>query len=370
MNFERTTIDERETWNQALLDLPSPHVLQSWDWGELKAEHGWTPKRYLWRSESGQPRAAAQLLTRRADLPVGTLQVRYIPRGPALDWSDPEIRPVVLRDLEAWAKEPGVIQLKIDPDLPLGFGVPGKDDAEGNPIGALIEAALEVAGWRRSPEQIQFRNTMILDLDRPEDEIMADMKQKTRYNVRLAGRRGVEVRRGTEADLETMYAMYAETAQRDGFTIRGPQYYMEAWGRFLEHGLAQPLIAEVESEPVAGLVVYRFGDRAWYLFGMSIDKHRDKMPNYLLQWEAMRWAKEHGCREYDLWGAPDEFNQDDPMWGVYRFKRGFMARVVRTLGAWDYTSRPVLYTLYHKALPPLLSVMRALGRRRTASELH
>lgn len=370
MSIERSAPTDRESWNRALLDLPGPHLLQSWDWGELKAQHGWQPERILWREGSGRPLAAAQVLTRRADLPLGSLRVRYVPRGPILDWSNSEIRPVVLRDLEALADDPGVIQLKIDPDLPVGFGVPGEDDAEPNPIGQLLQAALEVAGWRPSPEQIQFRNTMILELSRPEDEILADMKQKTRYNVRLAGRRGVEIRRGAEDDFETLYAMYAETAERDGFVIRGADYYRAAWGLFLKQGLAQPLIAEVEGEAVAGLVAYRFGPRAWYLYGMSIDKHREKMPNYLLQWEAIRWAKENGCQEYDLWGAPDTFTKEDPMWGVYRFKRGFRARVVRTLGAWDFTSRPLLHTLYHQALPPILKVLRRLGRRRVASELH
>ncbi len=370
MALERGSPADREAWNDALLNLPQPHLLQSWDWGELKAQHGWKPERILWRETSGRTLAAAQVLTRRADLPLGSLRVRYVPRGPLLDWSDSETRSQVLWDLESLADETGVIQLKIDPDLPVGFGVPGEDGAEPHPIGQLLQAALEVAGWRRSPERIQFRNTMILDLTRTEDDILADMKQKTRYNVRLAGRRGVEIRRGTREDMDLLYEMYAETAQRDGFVIRDADYYHAAWGQFLEKGLAQPLIAEVQGEAVAGLVVYRFGARAWYLYGMSIDKHREKMPNYLLQWEAIRWAKDHGCEEYDLWGAPDTFSKEDPMWGVYRFKRGFQARVVRTLGAWDFTTRPLLHTLYHRALPPVLEVMRRLARRRVASELH
>jgi lipid II:glycine glycyltransferase (peptidoglycan interpeptide bridge formation enzyme) len=183
--------------------------------------------------------------------------------------------------------------------------------------------------------------------------------------MRLAGRRGVEVRRGSIEDLDLLYRMYAETSVRDGFVIRHEEYYADAWGSFIEAGMAQPFIAEVEGQPVAGLIAYRFSETAYYLYGMSIDKHREKMPNYLLQWEAMRWAKEQGCTRYDLWGAPDEIDKNDPMYGVYRFKDGFGAKFVRTTGAWDLPLRPLLYALYTRAMPIALSLMRRLGRSRT-----
>ncbi|MFP3855374.1 MAG: lipid II:glycine glycyltransferase FemX, partial [Anaerolineales bacterium] len=369
MSYQLVEIADRQRWNEALLSLPEPHLLQSWQWGEAKAETGWQPSRWLWLDEEGTAKAAAQVLERRAGPSTFGLNVLYCPKGPILDWQDEDMRRQVLADLREFAHSQRAIQIKVDPDVPLGRGVPGKESEERTGIGVELTADLEDLDWRPSPEQIQFRNTMILDLAREEDDILADMKSKTRYNVRLAGRRGVEVRRGGLGDLDLMYRMFAETALRDGFTIRNREYYHTVWGRFIQEDLAQPLIAEVEGEPVAGLIVYRFGQRSWYLYGMSIDKHRDKMPNYLLQWEAIRWSKDHGCTSYDLWGAPDKFDKSDPMWGVYRFKRGFKAEVLRTIGAWDYAPRPFLYQLYHRALPPLLSVMRRLGRRQTASAL-
>lgn len=210
---------------------------------------------------------------------------------------------------------------------------------------------------------------MIVDLRPPEEALLAGMKQKTRYNVRLAERRGVQVRRGQLDDLDLLYRMFAETSMRDGFVIRSRQYYQEAWGRFIQLGAAQPLIAEVDGEPVAAVIPYRFGSRAWYLYGMSRELHRDKMPNYLLQWEAMRWAKEIGCTSYDLWGAPATFDSSDPLYGVYRFKRGFPTTVVRTIGAWDYPAGGWRYAAYHFLLPKVLIVLRFLGRRQTASAL-
>ena len=107
--------------------------------------------------------------------------------------------------------------------------------------------------------------------------------------------------------------------------------------------MAVPLVAEVDQKPVAGLFIFRFGTQAYYLYGMSSTEHRKMMPNHLLQWEAIRWAKAHGCRTYDLWGAPDNFHEKDPLWGVYRFKRGFSGVVVQHIGAWDRPFQPNLY---------------------------
>jgi lipid II:glycine glycyltransferase (peptidoglycan interpeptide bridge formation enzyme) len=201
------------------------------------------------------------------------------------------------------------------------------------------------------------------------------MKQKTRYNIRLARRRGVVVRVGGEDDLDLLYQMYAQTSLRDGFAIRDKDYYATLWKAFFQrlhsnHGCtanpyAEPLIAEVEGEPVAALVIFRFGGCAWYLHGMSLPVHRKKMPNYLLQWEAMRRAKSAGCKIYNLWGAPDDFSENDPMWGVYRFKSGFGGEVLRTIGAWDLPVRPLWYRIYTQFLPRLLDVLRRRGTKRT-----
>jgi len=127
----------------------------------------------------------------------------------------------------------------------------------------------------------------------------------------------------------------------------------------------ETLIAEVAGEPVAAVVIYRFAGKAWYLSGMSVEAHREKMPNYLLQWEAMRRAKAAGCTIYDLWGAPDDFNENDSLWGVFRFKEGLGGKVIRTLGAWDYPTRSALYRGYTQVLPRLLDIMRRRGKERT-----
>ena len=330
-------------WNSTLSTLPTPHVLQTWEWGEFKSRYGWRPARYLWL-EGEHPRAAASLLTRRLGrLP---LAVAYVPKGPVLDYGDAALLDQVLSDLEHTARQARALFVKIDPDVRAGT-------AAGNGVVELLRRR----GWRPSREQVQFRNTVLLDLTRSSDDMLAAMKQKWRYNVRLAARQGVTARLGTPADLPLLYDLYAETAARDGFVIRPREYYRDAWGAFIEAGLAQPLIAEVAGEAVAMVIVFRLAGRAWYMYGASRSAHRDKMPNHLLQWEAMRWARARGCTEYDLWGVPDEDEatleanfetRHDDLWGVYRFKRGFGGQLRRSVGAWERVYIPVLYALYRR----------------------
>jgi lipid II:glycine glycyltransferase (peptidoglycan interpeptide bridge formation enzyme) len=169
--------------------------------------------------------------------------------------------------------------------------------------------------------------------------------------------------------------MYAETSVRDGFVIRDEGYYKTVWQMFMAESqspltnhqlpIAEPLIAEVNNIPVAAIFVFYFAGRAYYVYGMSREAHREKMPNYLLQWEAMKRAKAKGCTVYDLWGAPEVFDESDSMWGVYRFKEGLGGRVVRTLGAWDFVPSLLWYKMYSEIIPRVLDVMRLRGKART-----
>ncbi|HET91293.1 MAG TPA: peptidoglycan bridge formation glycyltransferase FemA/FemB family protein [Chloroflexi bacterium] len=339
----------REAWNAALAGLPRSHFLQTWEWGAFKSRHGWQVDRRLWR-DGERVRAVASVLTRR--LGRGPGAVLYVSKGPALDYADTALLEQVLGCLEVEARRAGTLFVKIDPDVRL-------DTAEG---AALVEA-LRRRGWRESSEQIQFRNTMLLDLSGSLDDLMAAMRSKWRYNTRLAVRRGVTVRQGTLDDLPLLYEMYAETARRDEFVIRPEAYYHDVWSTFIEAGLAQPLIAEVEGEAVAMVILFHFADRAWYVYGASRSVYRDRMPNHLLQWEGMRWAREQGCVGYDMWGAPDELDESDPLWGVYRFKQGFGGQFVRHVGAWDYPGSRVGYWLYTSLMPRILAAMRWRYRR-------
>jgi lipid II:glycine glycyltransferase (peptidoglycan interpeptide bridge formation enzyme) len=362
---------DRKEWNSTIRQLPNPHLLQTWEWGEVKSKFGWRPFHRIWH-EKNQVVAAALVLEREIRLGgIGPpLRMHYTPKGPLLlDWADSALRKNVLADLEKFARQRSAFLLKIDPDVPVGFGEPGSEGAQDDLTGLGLIEELKEAGWRFSDEQIQFRNTVLLDLEKSEDELLMAMKSKTRYNVRLAGRKGVTIRRGGLDDLDLLYAMYAETSIRDRFAIRGKDYYFAVWQTFINSDMLIPLIAEVEGQPVAGLMLFNFGETSWYIYGMSRSEHRNLMPAYLVQWEAIRAAKQNQSRVYDLWGAPDRFDPEESMWGVYRFKQGLGGRVVRTVGAWDLPLQPLLYKLYAQVWPRVMDLLRARGRTQTRQNL-
>ncbi len=376
-----------QNWNQIISTLPNPHFLQTYEWGQVKAKYGWIPYYAVWGA-NGEfyvekdtsrlssfvfPVVAAALILKRQILSQGftaRLSVLYAPKGPLLDWDNEPLRTRVLNDLQAFAKKQGAIFLKLDPDVVLGRGVPDSEGDVTENSGQAVMSDLRRRGWIYSSDQIQFRNSVLVDLTSAEDEILMRMKPKTRYNVRLAGKKGVAVRIGTENDLTLLYKMYAETSVRDGFVIRNEEYYMTVWKLFMQstvHGQPStvPLIAEVDGEPVAAIFLFIFAGRGYYVYGMSRNAHREKMPTYLLQWEAMKHVKSNGCTAYDLWGAPEVFDESDSMWGVYRFKEGLGGEVVRTLGAYDFAPNKLWYKMYADVMPRVLDVMRSRGKQKT-----
>lgn len=342
-------------WQTALGKLPHAHALQSWAWGDFKSRWGWQAAPYLLTvaESSWEPLTAAMVLKRK--LPRLPFSILYVPKGPILNYNDASLRGTVLAELEKLARQERAIFVKIDPDVVKSWDV---EPERPSPTGTQFIQELQQRGWRFSTSQIQFRNTVELDLTRSEDDLLAAMKQKTRYNIRLAGRKGVTIRAGTPDDFSMIAGMYQETAKRDGFAIRPLPYYLDAWHSFTNAGMAHPLIAEFEGEPLAAVVLIKFNKTTIYMYGASTNKERNRMPTYLLQWEAIRWAKANGCDTYDFWGAPDTFDGTDRMWGVWRFKDGFKGQVVRHIGAWDYVVRPFYYWLSTAAIPKYINLLR------------
>jgi peptidoglycan pentaglycine glycine transferase (the first glycine) len=327
-----------DTWDAFVTGYPNSHILQTSPWGALKSQFGWSEER-IGLAHKDEPIAGAQVLYRR--LPAGLGRLAYVPKGPLVDWEDEAQVTAMMVALDRAARAQGAIALTIEPDLP----------DEG-----AHEERLRALGFSPSPlGSVQPRRTIVVDIAPDEDTILAAMKQKTRYNVRLAERKGVTVREATEFDLPAFHALMAATGERDAFGVHTPAYYEAAYHLFAPRGWARLLLAEAEEEAVAAVMVFALPPRSWYFYGASSDAHREKMPTYLLQWEAIRWAKSLGCTTYDLYGVPDQdeesleaqFSQrSDGLWGVYRFKRGFGGRLVRSVGAWDREYAPLRYRLY------------------------
>jgi peptidoglycan pentaglycine glycine transferase (the first glycine) len=323
------------------------HILQTAAWGALKRAFGWSD-RIVAVESGGETAAGALVLFRR--LPLGIGSIAYVPRGPVVDWSDEAACHALLEVVNRIARRQGAVLLKIEPDTPNS---------------AAMRDTLARLGFSESRQTVQPPNTILLDISGPrgdvesnDDAALMAMSGSTRRKVRIAYRKGIEVRRGSAADVESFNHLIQVTGHRNEFGIHSPDYYRKAYDLFAPDHAAL-LMASYEGADVAGLFVFACGDTAWYFYGASSDQHRDKMPTYALQWEAIRWAREQGCTTYDMWGIPDADeaaleagfqDRDDDLWGVYGFKRGFGGEVVRTVGAWDRPYRPLLYRAYDLAI--------------------
>jgi len=310
-------------WDDFLKNNPDAHLLQSGAWGEFKSEFGWQPVR-LRVGETG-----AQILFR--SLPLG-FSFAYLPKGPVgPNWAG------LWPEVDRLCRRKRAVILKVEPDLT-------------EPV--AHQSAAQFEGFYPNADPIQPRRTIVVSLEGGEDQWLSRMKQKTRYNIRLAEKKGVTVCESRAVDI--FYSLMQSTGQRDGFGVHSLAYFRRVYQHFSAAGKCALLLAQYDGRPLAGLMVFASGSRAWYLYGASNEEERNRMPAYLLQWEAMRWAKTRGCREYDLWGVPDGdeealeagfADRSDGLWGVYRFKRGFGGQLVRSAGAWDRVYLPV-YPLY------------------------
>jgi len=310
-------------WNKLVDSHSDAHVMQHGAWGEFKTKFGWSAYRICNRG------SGAQILIR--DLPFG-FRFAYIPKGPiGHDWKN------LFPELREFCKRQKAFALKIEP----------------NGWESELEKIEEIPDDFYASSSIQPRRTIIVDLKLSEDEILNRMKQKTRYNIRLAAKKEVVVK--ISSDVKMFYELMLRTGERDQFGIHSLDYYQSAYDIFAKYGSCKLFMASYKRIPLAGLMLFIQGSKAWYFYGASTDEGREKMPTYLLQWEAMRWAKKMGCQEYDLWGIPDEdeptlerefTNRSNGLWGVYRFKRGFGGKLCRSMGAWDYIYSPLRYKIF------------------------
>ncbi len=331
VDSQKNGLDEA-TWDAFVASDSNGHLLQTWAWGALKGAFGWLPLRVA-VEQDGALIAGAQVLYRR----FGPVALGYVPKGPVLPVPDDEAVALLWRALRECSRHLRAVALKVEPEW--------RDDD------AARHAWLRAQGFVPSQHTIQPRRTIIVDLEPKEEEILARMKSKWRYNVRLSERRGVAVRQVGSEGLPTFYELMRITGERDGFGIHSYTYYAKVLELFEASGRATLLLAYYEDEPLAGLIPCAFNGQAWYMYGASSNERRDLMPNHQLQWRAMQWARAQGCRQYDLWGIADV----DPeaatadLGGVQRFKEGFGGEIVRYVGAYDQVYVPPLYWLWEKA---------------------
>lgn len=313
-------------------------MLQAHAWGEFKRQLGWTPLRLvMWDPDLGDPRSnpaiaprgTAQILA--YPTPLGGRRLLYCPKGPWLHWSDPWELAVFFSGMERAARHHGDFLLRLEPEVLVGDDI-GRDH--------LRDFAIKRARW-----ELQYKSSWIVDLAPSEEDILAAMKPKTRYNIKYAARKGVTVSDETDSlPFGDFYALYQQTATRDAFPIRPYRYVAGAWQAMRDAGLGRLFVARYQGQMMAALVAYTLGTKCWYMYGASQTEGRNLMPAHVLQWEVMRWAKGQGATLYDMLAIPtaEHRQEGDPWWGLYRFKSGFGGYPLDTVGSLELAyNRPL-----------------------------
>ena len=327
--MRHATRAEISHWDDAIVHNPDGgQILQTRAWGEFKRGHGWTP-RYL-VGDHGRGGVAILVLERRIP---GLGRLWYAPKGPGVT-SVAELHEAV-RGVPA---EAGAFCLKVEPEIA---------------DSAAARAELSRRGMRKARHDVQIsRATIIVDLRADEDRLLASFKAKTRYNIRLASRRGVTVEAVPldQAAIDTMYRLMQATRERAGFTLRSKAYFAGYWRLHEAAGQGQLFLASWQGSVLAGVFATFLGRKAWYKDGGSLKEHAGLMAPHLLQWEVMRWLRGRGVEQYDLVAVParDRLAPQHPLFCLYRFKSGFSDEITEFVGTWDIPLQPRRYAIWNE----------------------
>ena len=321
------TLPEYEAFVQS---HPKGNFVQSYLWGKQKPMWQWDA--IAVRGEDGAIRGSLAVMTRKVPGIGRTLM--YGCRGPVCDLDDRETFSQLLDGARALAKKYKSYVIKIDPDVPSS--------------NTAFSSMLQSFGFRakeggKNFEAIQPRYVFRLNVEgKTEEELLANFHQKWRYNIRLAERKGVTVRVCGKEMVPAFSDLMLTTGVRDGFVTRKPEYFAAMLDNLGEHARLY-MAFDPNDTPIAGTLAIHYGDKVWYLYGASSNEHRNLMPNYLLQWRMMQWAVETNCRIYDFRGVSGDVSEDNPLYGLFRFKQGFGGNFTEFVGEMDLVLSPVIY---------------------------
>ena len=331
---------EKIEWNNFIANSPKGHIFQSYQWGELKSKTGWKPIRLVVKQNS-KILAAISILERK--IPKINKTVLYAPRAPVIDKENLNHFTTLVYKIKEIASRDKSIFLKIDPDILT------EDDWLSD---VLIKCGFRKPIIKEALGGIQPSCVFRLSLKKDLEEIFKQMSSKTRYNIRLAHKKGVIVKKDNDVKrLPFFYKLLLETCIRDKFTVRSYPYFKNIWEILVQNNLAHFFFAYYQSQPIAATLALTIGDKSWYIYGASSNSYRNVMPNYALQWEMIKWAKENKCTFYDFRAVPCQFISNKPLSGLYRFKKGFSPHFCQFIGEYDLVFDKFFYNLWIYTLP-------------------
>lgn len=322
---------------------------QSLEWGRVKT--AWTKEVVLAEDENGKIIGSVCVWIRKMPI-FGNMM--YASRGPVCDIHDQKVLEQITEGVRELGKKYNAFVFRMEPDVK-------KDDAEFRKI--VEEIGYKVKDDAKDfKDEIQPRFVFRLDIKgKTEEEVLAACHQKTRYNIRLATRKGVVVKEGTREDLKDFHKIMIETGSRDGFIIRLLEYFEKMYDELAPKHM-KLLMAYYEDKPISGIIPIMYGNKTWYLYGASSNSHRNLMPNYLLQWEMIKQAIQNKNEVYDFRGVSGVVDETHPQYGLYRFKKGFGAEFTEFIGEVYLPFKPLTYKMY-KFAEKMFRTLRDWKRR-------
>lgn len=302
------------------------HFLQTSLWGKVKSDWKWFG--VICRNDSGEITGTLAVLLRKiSKLPY---HMMYAPRGPVCDFDDKETFVALIEAAKQEGKKYNAYELKIDKDVP--------DDNEEYRAIALSQG-FRFKGKTINFEDFQCRCVIRILLDgRNEEDVFAAFHSDHRRKIRIAMKNNVEIKIHGSEMAETFYQIMKETCERDGFELRSAAYFAKILEVFGDK--ARLYMAYYEGQPIAGAISVLWGDKVWYFYGASSNSNRKVMPNYLLQWEMIKWAIETDCKIYDFRGVAGVIDESNPLFGLYRFKHRFDGTYIEFMGEMDLITKP------------------------------
>ncbi len=342
---------DKEDYKKFLESHDRCNFQQSLEWGNVKTN--WKKEVILSTNEDGSIRGSLCVWIRKIPI-FGNLM--YSARGPVCDIYDEDVIKDLVDGAKELAKKYNAFVLRIEPDIL-------KSDEKFRQI--ILKKGFKIKDDSKDfKDEIQPRFVFRLDIKgKTEDEIFENFHQKTRYNIRLAIKKGVLIKEGTREDLKDFYKIMVETGERDNFIIRSLSYFEKMYDEMAPNHM-KLLMAYYEDKPIAGIIPIMYGNKVWYLYGASSNNYRNLMPNYLLQWTMIKEAISKGADMYDFRGVSGVVDESHPQYGLYRFKKGFNAEFTEFIGEIYIPYKPLVYKLY-KLAEKTFRTLRTLKKKLT-----
>lgn len=312
------------------------NFMQSPYWADVK--NNWINTHITVRDKHGAIDGMMLLLIKK--VPVLNTALIYAPRGPVCDMHNTDVLYRLKQEVLKIQRQYNAFMLKIDPMI---------EDTDSESIENLCTLGFEYHREKEGYDTVQCRDNYVLDIGgRTENEIFDSFKPKWRYNIRLAERKGVICRPYGIERIDDFCRLMQETSERDGFCMRPKSYFEKMLLNLKDR--CRLYMCDWNGIPLSGAVAVNYAGKTCYVYGASSNKHRNLMPNYLMQWHMIQWALESNCYLYDFQGIPYYNDETHPNYGVYRFKQGFNGRILKYAGEFDYVFRPTINNIIRHTL--------------------